>query len=255
MRVTFLGSGTSQGVPVIGCTCEVCRSKDARDQRLRVSVHIAYEGLSMVIDAGPDFRAQLLRAGITDVDAILLTHEHNDHVIGLDDVRPLMFRMERPMPLYATPKVLREIETRFSYAFVAEPYPGAPQFATHAIEQDTPFEVGGITVVPVSYWHGLLPVTGFRIRDFAYLTDIKTIDPVQIDKLQGLQTLVISALQKGPHHSHANLAEALDLIKHIQPAQAWLTHISHRMGLHDDVEKELPPGVGLAYDGLILEIG
>lgn len=253
MKVTILGSGTSQGVPVIGCRCPVCVSADPRDNRLRVSILIQTGAMNIAVDAGPDFRQQMLRAGVTALDAVLLTHEHNDHIIGLDDVRPFIFSQHRAMHLFCSQQVEAELRQRFAYAFAEDPYPGAPRFQLYEIKENTPFEVAALSVLPIHYWHGTLPVTGFRIGNFAYLTDIKTIDNAELAKLRGLHTLVISALQHEPHHSHASLAEALTLISYIRPERAFLTHISHRMGLHAAVEATLPPNVHIAYDGLVLE--
>jgi phosphoribosyl 1,2-cyclic phosphate phosphodiesterase len=253
MKVTILGSGTSQGVPVIGCGCLVCTSADPRDARLRVSILLQAGAGCVVVDAGPDFRQQMLRAGVTTLDAILLTHEHNDHIIGLDDVRPFIFSQQRAMHLFCSAQVEGELRQRFAYAFADSPYPGAPTFQLSEIVANTPFEVAGMAVVPIQYWHGTLPVTGFRIGGFAYLTDIKTIPDEEVAKLAGLNTLVISALHHEPHHSHANLTEALAIIARIAPQRAYLTHISHRMGLHTEVEPTLPPNIHLAYDGLEIE--
>lgn len=206
----------------------------------------------MVIDAGPDFRQQMLRAGVQRLDAVVLTHEHNDHVIGLDDVRPFIFLQNEPMPLYATDAVIKEVKQRFSYAFAENPYPGAPQFDLKPISKDEPFEVAGIPLQPIELMHGSLPVLGFRIGDFAYLTDMKTIAPSEKNKLAGIKTLVVNALHLSKHHSHLNLEEALAFIEEIRPEQAWLIHVSHRMGLHAERSKLLPDGVGLAWDGLAI---
>ncbi|PSR14749.1 MAG: MBL fold metallo-hydrolase [Bacteroidetes bacterium] len=255
MKITILGSGTSQGIPVIGCSCPVCRSTDPRDQRLRVSVHLAHEeGYNVVIDAGPDFRQQMLRAQVIDLDAILLTHEHNDHIIGLDDVRPFNFKRGGAMPIFCSARVAGELQQRFPYAFAANPYPGAPSFDLQTVTPQTTFTCGPFTVQPVAYLHGDLPVLGYRIGGFAYLTDIKTIGAAEIEKVKGVDILVISALHHELHHSHANLAEALALIEIIQPTQAYLTHLSHRMGCHAAVEALLPVGVKVAYDGLVCRV-
>lgn len=254
MKITFLGTGTSQGIPVIGCDCSVCQSDDDRDQRLRVSILIETGGTSIVVDAGPDFRQQMLRSGTTDLDAILLTHEHNDHIIGLDDVRPFIFRSKLPMPIYCSERVAQELRHRFAYAFEEDPYPGAPRFELSTTDGQQQLRVGGVPVEIIHYLHGGLPVQGYRIGNFAYLTDIKTIADAELDNLLGLDVLVISALHKKPHHSHANLEEALAIIKRIGPAQAYLTHLSHQMGKHADVESLLPTSIQIAYDGLELSL-
>ncbi len=252
MTFTFLGTGTSQGVPIIGCGCEVCASTDPRDQRLRTSLLISHEGRNVVIDAGPDFRQQMLRAGVKRLDAVVLTHEHNDHIIGLDDVRPFNFLQDRHMPLYGTGSVLVEVKQRFAYIFAKNPYPGAPMIDPVEISKETPFEVADIPFTPIEVMHGGLPVLGFRIGDFAYITDMKTISDAEKSKLDGVRTLVLNALHLEWHHSHLNLEEALDFIETIKPEQAWLTHISHRMGLQKQRSKQLPNGVGLAWDGMVV---
>lgn len=206
----------------------------------------------MVIDAGPDFRYQMLRAGVQRLDAVVLTHEHNDHIIGLDDVRPFIFMQETAMPLYATESVIKEVKQRFSYAFEENPYPGAPQFEVKTISKDEPFEIAGIPFQPIEVIHGSLPVLGFRIGDFAYLTDMKTISPSEKRKLNGVKILIVNALHLSQHHSHMNLEEALAFIEEVRPEQAWLTHISHNMGLYAERSKLLPKGVGLAWDGMVI---
>lgn len=253
MTFTFLGTGTSQGVPIIGCDCEVCTSTDPRDNRLRTSLLVSHEGKNVVIDSGPDFRQQMLRAKVKNLDAVVLTHEHNDHIIGLDDVRPFNFMHDQHMPLFGTTSVLNEVKQRFAYIFAENPYPGAPMILPIEINNQDPFEMAGMRFQPIEVMHGQLPVTAFRIGDFAYITDMKTIAEGEKAKLRGVKTLVVNALHINWHHSHLNLEEALDLIAEIQPEQAWLTHISHRMGLHGERSKLLPKGVGLAYDGQVVE--
>ncbi len=250
MTVTFLGTGTSQGIPVIGCDCPVCRSGDDRDQRLLSSLLIEEEGKSVVIDAGPDFLQQMLRARVEHLDAILLTHEHNDHVIGLDEVRPFNFRQGRHLPVYGTSRVLREVMARFSYIFEQKPYPGAPKIELVPIERGRPFLAAGLRFIPFEVLHGQWPVMGFRRRKFTYITDMKTIDQDGLNAIQGTEVLVLNALQQTPHPSHLHLQEALELIDNIRPRAAYLTHISHGMGLHTMVTAQLPPTVHLAYDGL-----
>lgn len=209
---------------------------------------------NLVIDCGPDFRQQMLRAGVCNLDGILITHEHNDHIIGLDDVRPFNFRSHRNMPIYATARVIQELRIRFAYVFAHEPYPGAPRIQAAPIEGLTPFPIGNVSVQPIQVYHGRLPVLGFRIDDFIYITDMKTIPEEELPKVEGARVLVVNALHHRPHHSHLNLEEALAFIERVRPERAYLTHVSHSMGLYAEVTKDLPAGVELAYDGLQLEI-
>lgn len=253
MNITFLGTGTSQGVPVIACTCEVCHSLDYRDKRLRVAVHIEVEGKSFVVDTGPDFRQQMLRERISSLDAILFTHEHKDHTAGLDDVRAYNFYQQRDMPVFAREQVLQQLKQEFAYAFTEKKYPGIPQISLNTIVNE-PFLVEGVKVIPIEGIHYKLPVFGFRIGDFTYLTDLNYISEQELKKVKGTKVLVVGALQKQKHLSHFNLEEALDLIAVIHPEKAFLTHISHRMGLHREVEEELPANVKLAYDGLRISV-
>jgi phosphoribosyl 1,2-cyclic phosphate phosphodiesterase len=253
MKITFLGTGTSQGVPVIACECAVCRSVDYRDKRLRVSVWIEVNGKSFIIDTGPDFRQQMLRARVKHLDAVLFTHQHKDHTAGLDDVRAFNFRQQKDMPLYGRQEVLNQIRTEFSYAFTQERYPGVPRLQLHAIE-NKPFEVEGVIVIPIEVMHHQLPVYGFRIGDFTYITDANFISEEELKKIKGTQVLVLDALQRESHLSHFTLSQALDLIGRLDVPAAYLTHVSHRMGLHGVVDAELPPGVQLAFDGLTLSL-
>ncbi|WP_029033250.1 MBL fold metallo-hydrolase [Salinimicrobium terrae] len=253
MKVTFLGTGTSQGIPVIGSDHPVCQSDNPKDKRLRVSVLIEVDKLNLLIDCGPDFRQQMLSNKVQRIDAILYTHEHNDHTIGLDDIRPYFFR-QGDIPVYAHARVLTSLQKRFDYIFASEnKYPGAPSVQEHVIENKS-FTVKGINVNPVNVMHNRVQVFGFRIRDFAYVTDAKTIEEEEAEKLKGVDVLVINALRKEPHHSHLNLEEALQFIKKIGPEKAYLTHISHHMGFHDEVQAELPENVFLAYDNLQIKI-
>lgn len=208
----------------------------------------------LVIDCGPDFRQQMLRESVNQLDAILLTHEHNDHIIGMDDVRPFNFSQQKDMPVYATDRVEVALRQRFSYVFDVQPYPGAPRLQIHQIDADHPFTAAGVEVRPVAIFHGKLPILGFRIGNFAYLTDVKTIPESEMPKLRGLHTLVLNALHFSPHHTHLNVPEALEMIERIRPQQTYLTHVSHRIGLHAEIEKQLPKGVHLAYDGLRFEV-
>ncbi len=253
MKVTFLGTGTSQGVPVIACECAVCASEDIRDKRLRVSILIEYKGKTLVVDTGPDFRQQMLRAGVKKLDAILMTHEHKDHIAGLDDIRAFNFRSKKDMPVYAHPRVQDALRREYQYIFDVDPYPGIPKVELHTIGTDS-FTVGEIDVTPIEVMHYMLPVLGFRIADFAYITDAKTIAEDELKKLHGLDVLVLNALRKEQHISHFNLSEALELVERLQPKRAYFTHISHLMGIHKEVESELPPNVYIAYDGLEIAI-
>jgi phosphoribosyl 1,2-cyclic phosphate phosphodiesterase len=254
LTITFLGTGTSQGVPVIGCDCEVCQSKDTRDQRLRTSVLFTKGDTKVSIDCGPDFRQQMLRSGTGHLDAVVLTHEHNDHIIGMDDVRPFNFQNKTDMPVYASPQVITELKTRFAYVFAANPYPGAPMLQPIPISETETFRVGSMEFLPIAVLHGQMPVLGFRVDDFTYITDMKTITEEEKEKILGTHTLVVNALHHHVHHSHLNLEEALAFIEDVRPQQAYLTHMSHRMGLHEAVNKVLPDGVALAYDGLTVEM-
>ncbi|WP_108114132.1 MBL fold metallo-hydrolase [Kordia periserrulae] len=254
MQVTFLGTGTSQGIPIIGSTHPVCLSDDPRDKRLRVSVLISWEDATYVIDCGPDFRQQMLRANCNYIDGILFTHEHADHTAGLDDIRPYYFR-QGDIDTYAHKRVFGELERRFDYIFETEnKYPGAPGVIQHEVKNNHSFELKGVKVTPINVWHHKLQVFGYRLDDFAYLTDVKTIEQAEKDKLKGLKVLVVNALRIEPHISHFSLQEALDFIAEVQPERAYLTHISHLLGFHAEVSKELPENVFLAYDTLTITI-
>lgn len=254
MKITFLGTGTSQGIPVIGSSHPVCLSENSKDKRLRVSVLVSWDQKNYVIDCGPDFRQQMLKQKVERLDGILFTHEHADHTAGIDDIRPYFFR-QGDIPVYAHQRVLNSLKVRFDYIFADENrYPGAPAVKVNLVQKNTPFVLDGVEVVPVEGFHNRLQVFGYRFEDFAYLTDIKSMEDDQILKLKGIKVLVVNALRKEAHHSHFNLEEALEFIKLVNPEQAFLTHISHRMGFHDEVEKELPDGVNLAYDNLMINI-
>ena len=254
ISITILGTGTSQGVPVIGCQCEVCQSSNPKDKRLRTSIIIENATSKVLIDCGPDFRQQMLRENIQTLNAIVLTHEHNDHVIGLDDVRPFNFMQREAMTIYAKKEVGEELRKRFAYVFAEKKYPGAPQVHIRHINKNLPFEVEGIPFTPIEVLHGKLPVLGFRIKDFTYLTDIKTIAPEELEKVFGTKYLIISALHHKPHYSHLSLGEAISIIQKVNPKHAFITHISHRMGLYDSVSKILPSNISLAYDGMRIEL-
>jgi phosphoribosyl 1,2-cyclic phosphate phosphodiesterase len=254
VNVYFLGTGTSQGIPVIGSNHIVCRSRDLKDKRLRVSVWIHWEGHSFVIDCGPDFRQQMLVSGCLKLDGILFTHEHADHTAGLDDIRPFFFRQGN-IPIYAHERVITNLEKRFDYIFETQnKYPGAPTVSPIEVENNVPFEIGDKMAIPINAWHDTLQVFGYRIDDFAYLTDVKTMEDEEIEKLRGLKVLVINALRDEPHQSHFSLQEALDFINLVAPEKAYLTHISHIMGFHEEVQKKLPENVYLAYDNLQITI-
>jgi phosphoribosyl 1,2-cyclic phosphate phosphodiesterase len=249
LKITFLGTGTSQGVPVIGCQCEVCRSLDYRDKRLRVSVHLEVKGTSLVIDTGPDFRQQMLRERISKLDAVLLTHSHKDHIAGLDDVRAFNFLQEKGMPIYGMPKTLEQVRKEIYYAFEEQKYPGTPVLQLHEIGEED-FVFNGIKIVPLPVLHLRMPVLGFRIGVFSYITDANSIPEETLSKLKGTKVLVLNALQKEKHVSHFNLEEAIAQAKKIGAEQTYFTHISHKMGLHQSLSKELPASIALAHDGL-----
>ena len=254
MQFTFLGTGTSQGVPVIGCNCTICQSKDPKDQRLRTAGLFRNSDTGILIDAGPDLRQQMLRAKVQHLDAICLTHEHNDHIIGMDDVRPFNFSSGKSMAVYAADRVQQDLKHRFAYIFEHNPYPGAPRLELHSIHKGEPFYVNDIKMIPIEVWHGRMPVLGFRIGNCTYITDAKTIAAKELEKVKGTDILILNALHHSTHHSHLNLEEALELIAIINPKQAYLTHISHRMGLTSEVNPRLPANVQLAYDGLTFDV-
>ncbi|MBY0424300.1 MAG: MBL fold metallo-hydrolase [Cytophagales bacterium] len=253
MKITFLGTGTSQGVPVIACECEVCKSLDFRDKRLRVSIHIEFGGKSFVVDTGPDFRQQMLRERVQSLDAILFTHEHKDHTAGLDDIRAFNYKQQKPMPVYARKQVMEQLKKEFSYAFDEHKYPGIPEINLLELKNE-PLEIEGIRFVPIEVKHMYLPVFGFRVGNFTYLTDLNFISDEELEKVKGSEVVVIGALQKAAHQSHFRLDEAIALLEKLKPRKGYLTHISHRMGLHADVSKELPEFIELAYDGLKIQL-
>ena len=236
---------------MIGCDCEVCLSPDPMDRRLRSSVMIESEGMRIVIDTGPDFRYQMLRTGIRQLDAILFTHPHKDHIAGLDDVRAFNFFSGRAMPLYANELTEEALRREYHYAFAKARYPGVPELDINRIDTE-PFRIGSLTIIPILVWHLKMPVLGFRIGDFTYITDAKTISEQEINKVKGTKTLIINALHRNSHVSHFNLEEALRVIEEINPEKAYLTHISHLFGKQDDIQKELPKNIFVAYDGLKL---
>ncbi|EAS19531.1 MBL fold metallo-hydrolase [Nonlabens mediterrranea] len=253
MKITILGTGTSQGIPVIGSDHPVCRSTDSRDKRLRVSAMIEHQGKRLVIDCGPDFRQQMLRHQVNHLDAVLFTHEHADHTAGLDDLRPFFFR-QGEINCYMTKRVHLALQERFSYMFATvNKYPGVADLTVHEFD-DHAFKVSGIEVTPVLADHGFIPVHGFRVLNFAYMTDVKTINATEKHKLKNLDVLVLNMLREQEHKTHLNLDEALDLVRELQPKRTYFTHISHHLGFHEEVEKNLPEGVYLAYDNLEINL-
>ncbi|MFD0792954.1 MBL fold metallo-hydrolase [Mucilaginibacter litoreus] len=253
MIITFLGTGTSQGVPVIACECEVCTSADKHDKRLRTSIMIEENGKTIVIDSGPDFRYQMLREKVMHLDAIVFTHEHKDHVAGMDDIRAFNYKQQGPVDIYADSRVQAALHREFPYIFDNAGYPGIPQINLHTIDLQ-PFDVSGITFTPIEVMHYKLPVKGFRIKDFTYITDAKTVSNQEKEKIRGSRILVINALQKQTHISHFTLDEAIAFARDIGAEKTYFTHISHRLGKYTDVNPELPEGIELAYDGLKIEV-
>lgn len=253
MIVTFLGTGTSQGVPVIACECEVCTSLDAHDKRLRTSILLEDEGQVIVIDSGPDFRYQMLRAGVKHLDAIVFTHEHKDHVAGLDDIRAFNYKQKQPIDVYAEERVQNALKREFAYIFQEFKYPGIPQLNLHTIGLQ-PFDIGKVHFTPVEVMHYKLPVLGFRVKDFTYITDAKTVSEQEKNKIRGSKVLVVNALQFDAHISHFTFDEALAFAEEMGAGTTYFTHISHRLGRHADISKRLPENVKLAYDGLKLEL-
>lgn len=253
MKITFLGTGTSQGIPVIGCECPVCLSTNPKDKRLRTSVHIKVNGISLVIDTGPDFRQQILRENIKQLDAVIFTHQHKDHVAGLDDVRSFNFKQQKPMPVYANKATIEVIKREFYYAFEKNKYPGVPQIDLHEIDHRN-FDIHNVTILPIKVYHHQLPVLGFRIQNFTYITDANFIPEKELEKIEGTEVLVLNALQKEEHISHFTLKQAVELSEKLQPKQTYLIHMSHNLGFHDEVMNELPENVQLAYDGLKVEL-
>jgi len=253
VKITFLGTGTSQGVPVIACNCEVCSSPDPRDKRLRSSIMVEAAGKVIVIDSGPDFRYQMLRAKVTHLDAIVFTHEHKDHIAGMDDIRAFNYRQEAAIDIYATTRVQDALKREFAYVFAEQKYPGIPEVNLRTIGLK-PFEIGDLTFRPIEVMHFKLPILGFRIGDFTYITDAKTISESEKQKIKGTKTLVINALQIEKHISHFTFVEAIAFAKEIGAQTTYFTHISHRLGRHEAILGLLPKNITLAYDGLVLEV-
>jgi len=252
MRITFLGTGTSQGVPPIGCNAAVCLSDDPHDKRLRTSVHIEVNGLSLIIDSGPDFRYQVMRAGIRQLDGLIFTHEHRDHTAGLDDVRAFNYLQEGPVDIYLHPRVKRAFENHYDYIFAPNPYPGIPLLNWHLIDNE-PFNLKGLEVIPIEVLHYRLPVLGFRMLDFTYITDANYINERELEKAKGSKVLVLNALRREKHISHFTLDEAVEVALRVGAETTLFTHMSHQIGFHEAVNTELPDGMALAYDGQVLE--
>lgn len=253
MKITFLGTGTSQGVPLIACQCPVCKSTNAKDKRLRSSILIQHNDLNIVIDSGPDFRQQMLREDLRHLDAIIYTHEHKDHTAGLDDIRGFNFAMERPIDLFLSESVERGLRQEFAYVFAEHRYPGIPEVNLNRIT-NAPFLVSGLQFTPIEIMHLKLPIFGFRIGDFTYITDMKSITAEEKEKVKGSKVLVVNALRREEHVSHITFDQAIAFAEEIKPEKAYFTHISHQLGLHDEVMQELPPYIELAYDGLKIEV-
>lgn len=250
-NITFLGTGTSQGIPVIGSNDPVCKSMDTKDKRLRTSALIHYKGVDILIDCGPDFRQQMLRENKSNVDVVLITHEHTDHTGGLDDLRPINFLKGQDIPIYGKERVLEDIKRRYAYAFAEEKYPGAPGFELHSV-QDI-ITLPNVSILPINVLHGKLPILGFKIGGLSYITDASYVSEEEIEKIKHTDILVINSLRKDAHASHFNLTQALEFIDKVKPQKAYLTHISYQLGFHEEIEKMLPPNVFPAYDGLKVE--
>ena len=253
LHINFLGTGTSSGVPMIACSCSVCTSADKKDNRLRSSILVSSQKTSFVVDTTPDFRYQMLRLQVKSLDAVLFTHPHKDHIAGLDDVRAFNFFQEQPMQLFANQMTLDALMREFAYAFADKKYPGVPNLELNAIGMET-FLIVDIPVLPVQVWHMNMPVYGFRFGNFTYITDANHIDAQEKEKIRGSEVIVVNALRKEKHISHYNLDEAVELVQELQVPRAYFTHISHQLGLHSDIEKSLPPGMHLAYDGLTIDM-
>ncbi len=252
MKLIILGTGTSQGIPIIGCPCQTCTSVDPRDKRTRTSAYLEWDGLKLLIDCGPDFRQQMLANGLQNLDAVLLTHEHNDHLIGLDDIRPINFLQGKDMPVFGLDRVIRELKLRFCYAFEEKPYPGVPRLTPLTIDQNEAFYIQNKKIIPIPVFHGDLEILGFRFGDMVYLTDVKSIPPTSLELIRNCKVLVINALRYQFHNTHLNLDEAVSFIREIRADRAFLTHLSHKFPPHGVFSGQLPEGVFAAYDGLTI---
>lgn len=254
MKVTFLGTGTSQGIPLIGCTCPVCTSTDKKNNRLRTSIWIETDKASVVIDTGPDFRYQMLRAGVKKLDAVVFTHGHKDHTAGMDDVRAYNYIQKKPMEVYATEHTQVVLRREFEYVFDGNKYPGVPEINMHTINNHDSFEINGLVFTPIRVMHYKLEVLGFRVGDFTYITDANYIAPHELVKAKGSKVFVLNALRHEEHISHYTLNEAIEIAELVDAETTYFTHISHQLGLHDTVESSLPKGMHLAYDGLTINL-
>lgn len=253
MKLIFLGTGTSTGVPEIGCKCEVCTSTDPRDARLRTSALLEKNGTTLLIDCGPDFRLQMLRADVKKIDALLMTHKHYDHLVGIDDLRP--YTRDKELPIYADRETETQIRSFFPYCFGRVKYPGVANIKICPIDSKSKFSIGDFEITPVRVFHGMFPITAYRIDNIAYITDMSYIEPGELEKLRGVDTLVINALRfSKPHKTHQTVLEALRIVDYLKPRETYFIHLMHHIGLHAKFEKCLPPGVHLAYDGLVLDI-
>ena len=253
MKVTFLGTGTSQGIPVIACDCKVCTSENPKDNRLRTSILIEENNQIIVIDTGPDFRQQMLRENVQKLDAIVFTHQHKDHVAGMDDIRAFNYKFKKDMDIYCTAEVEEALIREFPYVFSAYKYPGVPEIKVHNIKNE-PFIINGVELIPIEGLHYKLPVFGYRIKDFVYLTDVSFVSEREKEKMKGAEVIVLDALRKTPHISHFTMGQAVELLEELKPKKGYLIHISHLMGKHNEVVKELPNFIKPAHDGLILEL-
>lgn len=252
LHITFLGTGTSSGVPMVGCTCEVCTSTNTKDKRLRSSIMVRSETTTIIVDATPDFRQQMLHEKVMGIDALLITHPHKDHIGGLDDTRAYQYFQQRPTKVYGNKLSLNGVKHELPYAFNGQKYPGTPEIELHEIGLE-PFMIGDIYIQPIEVWHFRLAVYGFRFSDFTYITDANKIEDTELDKIRGSKTLVLNALRHEPHLSHYTLKEAIEVSEMVKPQQTYFTHISHQLGKHEDVNKILPANMELAWDGMRLK--